>query len=81
MCALEFINSLLGAFLSKYKVEILARFDSSSFSNILCLLFFFPSNIYFYLFIWLLQVLVAACRIFVVAYKIKFPDQTLNLHW
>ena len=84
MCALEFITFLLGAFLSKCQVEIIARFDSSSFSKhpVSSLPFF--SNVYFYLFIWLHQVLVAARRIFIAVYKIKFPDQGLDsgpLHW
>ena len=47
------------------------------------LIFFF--NSYFYLFIWLCQVLVVACRIFSCGmWDLKFPDQGLNpgpLHW
>ena len=37
-----------------------------------------------YLFIWLYEVLVAACRLLVAACGIQFPDQALNLgplHW
>ena len=41
-------------------------------------------NIYFYLFIWLCWVLVAACGLLAVACEIQFPDQGQNpcvLHW